>query len=126
MLQRLPGEGVTLHLSRDLEGLPVDAAEQAVGFGVAGARIRGGVEMQRAADAVGNVGEVHQRGRDCAFLDWGGEVGLLAAAYGSDEVPPVLADAGARRTGRLLAAQEAVVFAVVLVPNREVSVRPIE
>src|ERR1035441_2583857 len=49
--------------------LAVLALEHAIGFRVAGAGIAGGIEMQRAAQAIGNVRQVDQSRGDGAFLD---------------------------------------------------------
>src|SRR5262245_27165752 len=82
---------------RDDETGPILPREHRVRFLVANALQRLRVEVERAAQPVGNVGEMHQLRREIALLDVGVQVGPLAAAHGLDEVRPV---AAAFRAGR--------------------------
>src|ERR1035437_6559683 len=115
------------HAASDLLGhyvrLAVLALEHAIGFSVAGAGIAGGIEMQRAAQAIGNVRQVDQSRGDGAFFDGRVQVRVLAAAHGVDEVGPVIArQVGGRgtRPRRLLAAEPTGVLAGVFARHREV------
>src|SRR5713226_6336851 len=74
---------IVLYAFRNPELGPVAAVfftQQAVGFFVADHSLRGRVEIEGPAQAIGYVGEVDQRARDVALLGGCVEVFFLAAA----------------------------------------------
>src|SRR5450631_377315 len=79
------------HLFRHDVRRAIGAAEQRVGFVVADDLFCRGVEFQGAAEAVGGVGQVHQRGGDVGFFDGGVDVLGAAAADAVDEIGVVVA-----------------------------------
>src|SRR6266446_3786874 len=71
----------------------VAVAQKVVGLVVADHLFGGGIELQRATQAIRNVGEVHQGARNMAFLDWGVEVFFLAAPHALNKIRPVISGA---------------------------------
>src|ERR1700730_8625106 len=51
---------------------------------------------------------------------------MLAAAHGLDKVRPVISGLGAGRARGLFTAEKALVFAMVLIPHRKVTLRSVE
>src|SRR5471032_2925779 len=83
---------VCLHFLRDHKRLAVLTAKHLVGFGIARDAIGGAIEMQRPAEPVVDIRQVHQRSRNGAFFDWRVQVLVLARAQGRDEIGPVVPD----------------------------------
>src|ERR1039458_6314187 len=124
-----PQKPETSYLVGHYERLAILAREQAIGFRVAGAGIAGGIETQRTAQAVGNVGQVNQRRGDGALFDGRVKVRRLAAAHGVNEVGPVIAhrlDGGRPRPRLLVAAEPGGVLVGVFVPHREIALGAVE
>src|SRR4051812_8501855 len=109
-------------LLRNLVALPVHPAEHVIRLGVSLATVSRRVELQRPSQPARDVREVHQRRRDSALLDRGRQIRRLPAPHRLDEVRPVPALPRPRWPRRLLPADVAVVFAMVFVPHREISV----
>ena len=72
-------------------GGAVSAAEHDIGFFVVDDLLGGGVEGEGAAEAVGGVGQVHQRCGDVGLLDRRMNVLGAAAADAIDEIREVVA-----------------------------------
>src|ERR1035438_2251303 len=68
----------------------VSALQEPSGFGVIDDFLLSRIEIDRAAEPVRSVGEMHQRRRKIAFFDGSVNVGSIAAAHAFDEVHEVL------------------------------------
>lgn len=95
-----------LHRLRHHKTFAILAREHAIRFRISRDAHGGGVEVQRAAQPVRDVGQVHQHARRVPLFDIGVQVRHLAAANGGDKILPVAAAFLALRTGLLLASQE--------------------
>ncbi len=70
--------------------LAVDPRQHSVRFRVVGECFLGADELQRAAEAVGDVGEMAERCRDVAFMDVAMHVFVLPGANRLQEIRPVV------------------------------------
>src|ERR1017187_7872950 len=116
---RLPtwGSVETLRDLGNLEAFAVAAvaiAEHTIGLRVVDDFFLRGVEVQRAAEAVRYVRQVHQGAGNVAFFNRRAEVFLLAAAHAIDEVGEVILLALAFRSGLVMVAQPGLVALVLL------------
>ena len=75
---------------RNYERSAIGARQHLVGLGIADARHRLRVPVDRPADAIADVRQVHQVARQRAFFDLRGQILALAAADGVDEVGVVI------------------------------------
>ena len=68
----------------------IGAAEEAIGFVVADDLLLGGIEVQGAAEAIGSIGQMHERRGDVGFLDRRMNILGATAANAIDEVRVVV------------------------------------
>ena len=83
------------NLLRHDERLPVLAGQHGVGLGVVDERLGRGVDVELAAEAVGDVAQVAIGAREVALLDVGVQELVVAGPDGLDEVGEVVAAAAA-------------------------------